>query len=436
MEKEIRLKRLHLTAATVARTLLALVFLFSGFVKAIDPLGTAYKIQDYCTAFSWTFLYDYAKFLAFLLFSFELVAGLTLLLGLSRRKGIWAVTLFLTCMTALTCCIYMTDPIRDCGCFGDAVSLTNGQTFAKNIVLLALSLVVLTCRQPLYALFGSATSRWAFAVCLLVPVILGVYSLRHLPMIDFRPYRIGNKLQELMTVPQGAPTDSIVMEYLYEKEGRQQRFTAVDIPYQDTAWHYLRREARVVRKGYVPPIHDFTILHPTYGDITQIILEYPSYTFLWISSKLETANHRPGPELKKLENYVQQYGYLLFVLTASTDDMIDEWSYEYDLETPFCSVDETTLRTIVRSNPGLVLLKNGEVYNKWSAHDLEQVVEALDGPLKSSPYGEKSDRSGFFVLWKLLQGFFFLLLLVYFIHLSSVIYNKIKQKRTSKTQTT
>ncbi len=428
-------KTIHLTVTTVSRVLLALVFIFSGFVKAVDPMGTAFKIQDYCTAFQWNFLYDYAKFLSFILFSFEMVLGEVLLFGISRRKAPWAATVFLTLMTALTLYLAIADPIQDCGCFGDAIILTNWQTFWKNIILLTLSMIVCLSKSEMYKVYSGRAARWAMVICILIPFSIGAHSLRHLPIFDFRPYRIGNYLPELMTIPEDAPRDSIVMEYYFAKDGVEKSFTAKNIPTGDTAWHYVRREQRIVRKGYVPPIHDFVVLHPTMGDITEDILQDSSYTFLWVSRRLEIANQRPGPYLKDLEAYTSQYGYHLFVLTASEDDRIQEWIYEYDLTTPFCSVDETTLKTMIRANPGLMLLKRGTVINKWSASEIETVVNNLHEPLEDSSIGSIPFNKGLPLPIQTLLLLLGVLLFIYVLYRLTLLKKKLHNKQTVNKQT-
>ncbi|HOQ58906.1 MAG TPA: DoxX family protein, partial [Bacteroidales bacterium] len=263
------MKKGHKILALISRLLLGITFVFSGFVKAVDPLGSTYKIQDYLQAFGLGFFDQYALFFSFVLFCLEFVLGMALLLGAAQRFFAYLALVFISLMTLLTLVIAIGNPVSDCGCFGDALVLTNWQTFAKNIFLLLLSLTLVSFKGPLYKVFGEKTQKWACMVCLLMVILVAVHSLRHLPMLDFRPYKTGNSIPELMQIPPGAPRDSVVMEYVYEKEGVYRSFGLENYPAGDTTWHFVDRKERIVRKGYEPPIHDFVLLHPVYGDITE-----------------------------------------------------------------------------------------------------------------------------------------------------------------------
>lgn len=377
------MKAFHKIMALIARAVLGLTFIFSGFVKAVDPLGTVYKIQDYLEAFGMTFFNEYAVFFSFVLFSFELVLGLTLLFGSWPKVTSWCAMIFCAAMTVLTFVLALTNPVSDCGCFGDAVILTNWQTFEKNIILLILSLLLLLYKDELYHLFGRKTRVWAALLSLAIPVGIGLTAYRHLPLIDFRPYKIGTYLQDNMVIPEGAPLDSTVTEYIYEKNGVQQSFTLANYPAGDTAWHFVDRKEWVARKGYEPPIHDFEMLHPEYGDITDMVLTDTAYTFLWVAYKLEKADRSCMEMVQHLQQYVMDYGYTMYGLTSSTTEIVDEWVYEYDLAFEICSMDEIALKTMIRSNPGLILLKNGTVCNKWASRDIKRMEKDFDKPVEA-----------------------------------------------------
>ena len=199
---------LHVTGS-IARTLLAFTFLFSGFVKAIDPQGTVYKIEDYLKAFGgfFTDLMPMAGVAAVCLILLEWLLGWAMLLNVKTNWTSWIALLFYLVMTPLTLYIALTNPVSDCGCFGDALVLTNWQTFWKNIILLTLVIILLCCRKAIPQLF----SWWAELCIALLALISGglimLYSYNHLPIIDFRPYKIGNNIPELMEIPEGAPHD-------------------------------------------------------------------------------------------------------------------------------------------------------------------------------------------------------------------------------------
>ncbi len=377
-------EKLSKVMALIARVALGVTFVFSGFTKAVDPQGTAYKIGDYLQAFEWSFLNEYATLAAILLITFEMCLGLMLLLGMYRRRVNLLTLLFVAVLTGLTLYVAIANPVSDCGCFGDAIHLTNRQTFEKNIILLLLSCLLVLYRGPLYEVYGPHTTGWAFALSLLIPLSLMFFSNRHLPQIDFRPYKTGKSIPEQMTLPDGLDRDSVQMVYIYEKNGVQQRFSLDDCPFDDKTWQFVDREETVIREAQLPPVHDFNLMHPERGDISEEILSDSGYTFLIVTPLLDGTHRRALPALLQLQEYAAKGHASLYWLTASSESQIREWRFEYDLNMDFCTVDETVLKTMVRSNPGLLLLKDGVVYQKWSAHDIPQVQKYLDRPLADS----------------------------------------------------
>jgi len=427
------MKSFHKTMAWIARILLGGTFVFSGFVKAVDPLGTTYKIQDYLQAFSWNVFYEYSLFLAVTLISFEMVLGFTLLLGSWQRIVSFVTVVYMLLMTLLTLYIALRNPVSDCGCFGDAVVLSNRQTFEKNVVLLILSLLLWLYREPLYHVFGSRTSVWALLLALCISLFICTLSYRHLPLLDFRPYKTGTHLIDKMIVPPGAAQDSVVTEYIYEKDGQQHRFTLADYPAGDTAWHFVDRREKVIRRGYVPPIHDFEILHPERGDITEEILSLERYCFLFVSPRLDKSNRRAVRAMQEVQDYALVHDYPVYGLTASPSVLVEEWKYEYDLLFDFCSVDEITLKTMIRSNPGLILLKDGTIYNKWAWRDIPSFSRLADHPLSDENLGRMRDSRDRDRVVKLIAGALLLYLFLYVFRGASLINDYVKRKKNKPT---
>ncbi len=359
--------------AVLARFILGLTFLFSGFVKAVDPLGTVYKIQDYLQAFGWLFFEEYAMALSVLLFGFEMLLGFSHLFGFRQRLTARVTTLFVAVLTSFTLVIALTNPVSDCGCFGDAVTLSNWQTFEKNVILLLLSLMLLSYKGKLYHTFGKRTAPATFILSMIVPLFIASYSYRHLPFIDFRPYKVGADLPSQMIRPADAPQDSFVVQFIMEKDGHRKRFYEDEYP-TDTAWHYVDRKEIQVRKGYQPPIQDFVIIHPQEGDITMKVLTDTSYVFLLSMPYLEEADGRFLDAVYALQEYAKAQHYPIYILTASPLREQERFAFENKLDIPFCLSDEIALKTMVRSNPGLVLLKGGVVYSKWSARDINDFI--------------------------------------------------------------
>jgi uncharacterized membrane protein YphA (DoxX/SURF4 family) len=376
----------------VARLLLGLLFVFSGFVKALDPLGSTYKIDDYLDAFGWVYFKDLSLLLSFMLSAAEFFLGLALLIGVYKKVVSLATLLFMLFVTPLTLYIAVTNPVTDCGCFGDALVLSNTATFLKNLVLLALAFFVYWKNDAFLTFYGAHTTRYAALWCLAFPLLISTWCYRHLPLIDFLPYRIGNSLPALMKAPEGAPTDSIATLFIYEKNGVQKKFPLDKAPLTDTTWHFVDREDVAVREGYRSPIHDFVLEHPEQGNITQEVLNDPSYTFLLVSDKLEDMNYSCLQAMMDAKLYADKHGYRFLALTNSNDRIIQDWKYEYDDAMVFCMLDDRTLKTMIRSNPGLFLLKQGTVYQKWSFRDVPD-LNGVKQPLDKLPLGALSEPS-------------------------------------------
>jgi len=277
-------------------------------------------------------------------------------------------------MTPLTLWLALTNPITDCGCFGDAIILTNWQTFSKNVVLLIAAIIVVYWPEQMVR-FISQSNQW-IVINYTALFILGVaaWSLFYLPRFDFRPYHIGANIPEGMVIPEDAEQPQFETTFILEKDGQQQEFTLDNYP--DSTWTFVDSRTVLTRQGYVPPIHDFSILTDEGVDITDVILADTSYTMLLVAPHLEDADDSHLDLINELFEYTRQHGYPFYCLTASTESGINHWRDITGAEYPFCNTDETTLKTIVRSNPGLVLLKNGTVIGKWSHNNLPVIEES------------------------------------------------------------
>lgn len=358
---------------SVSRTLLAITFLFSGFVKAIDPLGTVYKIEDYLKAFGGfcTDLLPLAGTAAVCLIAFEWLLGWAMLLNIRTRLTSWLALVFMLIMTPLTLWIALTNPVSDCGCFGDAIVLTNWQTFWKNIILLCLVIVLLVCNKAIPQLF----SGWAELVLSLLGLgIAGgimAYSYTHLPPMDFRPYKVGNHIPTLMEIPEDAAPDVYETTLIYEKDGVQQEFTLENYPKGDPEWHFVDQHSVLIQKGYVPPIHDFEIITMDFEDITYDVLESDEPIALVIIYDIQKMDRS---QLDKVAYSIHEYS-KVYILTGSGEEAVEELTEELGwdeetMETTFCFTDPVTLKTIVRANPGLVVLQNGTIIEK---HNFKQL---------------------------------------------------------------
>ncbi|MDR2684483.1 MAG: DoxX family protein [Prevotellaceae bacterium] len=368
----------------ILRILFGAVFVFSGFVKAIDPLGTAYKMQDYLHAMGFMQFDNLALAGSILMLAFEFTIGLTLVSGIKMKLFSWCALLFMLAMTPLTFWIWMKNPVTDCGCFGDFLIISNSATFWKNIVLLAIIITIIYCEKyhrpflsPLPSWLVSA-SFFMFSVC------ISIYCLAHLPMFDFRPFKIGKNIPEQMIIPEGKPHDEYKTFFIYKnkKSGEKKEFSLNNLPYIDTIswkidtvnWEYIDQKTEV-KKGYEPPIHDFMIESQDYGDITDEVLSDTNFVFLFVMYDLKKTCARRLNELNTLYSKLNGKGLRVMALTSSIEDEIAEFRAEYGAEYPFFFTDATALKTAIRANPGVIVIKSGTVIDKWNANDTKKAFK-------------------------------------------------------------
>ena len=376
------MKRAKAVALYVARTVVGLTFILSGLVKAIDPLGTQYKIQDYLAAIPPSLsLPDMLTLLMSVSLSMvEFTLGAFMLTAISRRVTARLTLLFMVVMTAVTVWIYIADPVKDCGCFGDALTLTNLETLLKNIVLLALAALVAWRPTHIGRLMSRSNQMLLGQMLMLTPVALSFWCLYDLPLIDFRPYHIGADIKAGMEIPEGAEQPVFDTTFIMEKDGERREFTLDNYP--DSTWTFVDSKTVTVKEGYVPPIHDFSITAADGEDITDMVLGREGYTFLLISPDLDKADDQNFGDIDQIYEFSQDNSIPFYCLTASTEKSQQHWQNITGAEYPFCMTDATTLKTMIRSNPGLMLLEKGVVRGKWSHNRLPETTE-LETMLKA-----------------------------------------------------
>ena len=376
------MKRAKAVALYVARTVVGLTFILSGLVKAIDPLGTQYKIQDYLAAIPPSLsLPDMLTLLMSVSLSMvEFTLGAFMLTAISRRLTARLTLLFMVVMTAVTVWIYIADPVKDCGCFGDALTLTNLETLLKNIVLLALAALVAWRPTHIGRLMSRSNQMLLGQMLMVTPVALSFWCLYDLPLIDFRPYHIGADIKAGMEIPEGAEQPVFDTTFIMEKDGERREFTLDNYP--DSTWTFVDSKTVTVKEGYVPPIHDFSITAADGEDITDMVLGREGYTFLLISPDLDKADDQNFGDIDQIYEFCQDNSIPFYCLTASTEKSQQHWQNITGAEYPFCMTDATTLKTMIRSNPGLMLLEKGIVRGKWSHNRLPETTE-LETMLKA-----------------------------------------------------
>ena len=357
----------------ICRAILGLTFIFSGYVKATDPLGSQYKIHDYLEALALaSFIPDWLTLImAIGLAAVEFSMGIFTLFAMRRHATSKLMLAFMAMMTAITVWIAIANPVSDCGCFGDAIILTNVETLIKNIVLLACSVMIFIYPQKMVR-FISRPAQWiAVNYTVLFSIVSSILSLYLLPPFDFRPYYIGADIAKGMEIPEGAEQPEFETTFVLEKDGKKQTFTIDNYP--DSTWTFVDSKTVQTKQGYVPPIHDFNMEDAEGNDITADILEHKGYTFLLISPHLENADDSNFGEIDQIYEYAKENDIPFYCLTASTDKGRQHWQDITGAEYPFLTTDETTLKTIVRSNPGLLMLKGSKIVGKWSHNNLPDV---------------------------------------------------------------
>ena len=387
------MQKLRITVVNVCRFVLAATFIFSGYVKAIDPLGTLYKLKDYAAAMSLNgLLPDWVLVgIAIALGALEFALGVFMLFAV-RRHVVSRITLaFMAAMTVLTLWIFVADPVKDCGCFGDALKLTNGETLLKNIVLSACAALV-AWRPVDMARFISRSNQWIVRYYTVAYIVItSVYCLYTLPIFDFRPYHVGMNIKQGMEIPEGAEQPEFESTFLLKKNGETREFTLDNYP--DSTWEYVDTRTVQTKKGYEPPIHDFALTSCDTGeDITEQVLTKKGYTFLLVSPRLAVADDSNFGDIDQIYEYAEENGIDFYCVTASANNEIERWRDLTGAEYQFCNADETTLKTMIRSNPGLMLLKDGTIIGKWSHNALPQ-TDDLTAPLQQLTIGKVQNDS-------------------------------------------
>jgi hypothetical protein len=276
--------------------------------------------------------------------------------------------------TPLTFSLALTNPVSDCGCFGDAVHLTNWQTFFKNLILLIPSIFLFFKRNSILPLFKPKAEWIQISAAGTIFVLFSFYNLSYLPVIDFLPYKSGTFIPEQMIIPENAEPDKYETTFIYEKDGIQKEFTLEDYPANDTSWVFIDQKSVLVKKGYIPPIHDFVLNTIEDEDITDKILSSGNFTMLMISVKIGELKQKNIDKGFEISSKLLSNGIDVYLVTSSGKEEIGK--YSTDLKWLFA--DETTLKTMIRANPGFMLIREGRIIGKWSLAGLPSLDEIIE----------------------------------------------------------
>jgi len=375
-----------------ARVIVGVVFVFSGFVKSIDPLGTAYKISDYLHAFHLEFFNPLALPASIGLSGIEMLIGLLLLVGIYRRFSTIIALLFILVMDGVTLYLAIANPISDCGCFGDALILTNWQTFWKNVFFTACIAFLFIYHKRLTYMAAKRDAAFILFFCIAYPIMLSIYCYTWaLPLVDFRPYKIGNTIEAGSRVELEGPEFETTL--IYEKDGVQKEFTLDDYPANDPSWIFVTTISTEIGGSTKAEGELFFLSDELGDDVTEEVLDQPGYTFLLVSGKMQRAKETKADLINDIYDYALENQYKFYGVTASSDADIEEWRINTGAEYPFLKADETLLKTVIRSNPGLLLLKQGKVIYKWAALQVPE-EKFFDRPLDEINFNQLAKRMG------------------------------------------
>ncbi len=374
-------------AVTISRILVGALFIFSGLVKAIDPLGLAYKMQEFFEVWAaegyfkslMGWLNNYALGFSIFMITLEVVLGVALLIGWQKKLTSWLLFLLTLFFTFLTAYVLFSGKIRACGCFGDCIPLTPIQTFTKDIVLSALIILILAQQKYIQPLFKNSIATAIVLLALVAVLLLQFYVLRHLPLKDCLPYKPGNNILELRKMPKDAVQDKFSYSFVYEKAGTKKEFDVAALP--DSSWTFVERKQVLVQKGKnnIPLINDFSFTTASGNDTTEAILSQPGeYYLLFTKEPKELKN--AAKEFMDDINFIFKVvaaGKKIYVITSNrvmADKRYGLFIEGKKIDAPIFTCDGTAIKTAARADITLYLINGGVIKNKWAGAD---ILEAL-----------------------------------------------------------
>lgn len=366
------------------RAIVGLLFIFSGLIKANDPLGFGYKLQEYFEVFHIAFLNDYATVFAILLCTIEIVLGALLLLGIRSRNVASGLLLTIIFFTFLTFYSAFFEVVTSCGCFGDAIPLTPWQSFSKDIVLLIMILYIYKKRTEIMPLISSERAQnWILGFIVLISLGFGLYTYNFLPILDFLPYKIGNNIPSLMIMPPGAPQDVYQITYTLKNKSTGETKSLTDKEYlssgiwKDKNWEITGDpESKLISKGFEVKIKDLKITDSQGTDYNTEILENPYYNLVIVAYDLSKTDLIGIGNLNALAiNAAENFNIRTVFLTSNSAQDAEAFSKNNKLVMEVFYADAIPLKSMVRANPGVLLLKNGTVINKWHFRNLPSYDE-------------------------------------------------------------
>tara|TARA_R110000868_G_scaffold379928_1_gene645891 strand:+ start:5176 stop:6273 length:1098 start_codon:yes stop_codon:yes gene_type:complete len=357
---------------TLCRIFVGVLFIISGFIKLNDPVGFSFKLEEYFSpgVLDLEFLMPYALGISIFVVILEVLLGVMLLIGFRTKITLWSLLLMIVFFTFLTFYSAYFNKVTDCGCFGDAIKLTPWESFTKDVILLVLIIVLFLGAKYIKSPIGNRSQRFLVGLSLLVSAIFAYYVLHHLPAIDFRPYKIGANIEEGMGIPENAPAAIFDYSWTFNVDG-EEKVVVTNGDYPAVEGEFIGVETKEIQKGYEPPIHDFTIERDG-EDLTASLLQEPKLVMV-IAYDLAKSQYSVFNDIKEVTDKAIKSGYKVIGMSASGPDYTQKMKKEYQLDFDFYFTDQTTLKTIVRSNPGVLVLEQGTIVQKVHYNDLDDL---------------------------------------------------------------
>ncbi len=357
----------------IARVFVAITFIFSGFVKLVDPLGSAYKFQEYFGAdvLNLEFLIPFALPFSIVLIIAEIMLGIMLLIGFKPKLTVWSLAILTFIFLFLTWYSAYYNKVTDCGCFGDAITLTPWETFYKNILLIILIALLFVKIDLIKSIFSTKISKVITFACLFVFLFITYHVLVHLPLIDFRAYAVGKNIPEGMIYPEDAKKSIYKDTWIYGVNGEEKEYTTEEKPWEIEGATFVDRKTKLIEKGYEPSIHDFT-MEKDDVDFTDLLMQ-KERLMLIVMYNLQKVDKEALKHINEVIAKAQGNGYDVYAFSSSPLGEYESLKREFDLDLELLFCDETTLKTIVRANPGIVTINKGTISGKWNALDYKKV---------------------------------------------------------------
>lgn len=356
-----------------SRIFVGILFIISGLIKLNDPVGFSYKLAEYFSepVFNMPFFEPYSLTIALILVILEVVLGVMLLIGHNSKFTILNLLIMIVLFTFLTFYSAYYNVVKDCGCFGDALKLTPWQSFTKDVVLLFFILILFINQKLVKPLFIIKTQNKILYGSLITCIILAFWVLNHLPIIDFRPYKVGNNIQKGMEIPEGAPKSVVEMIFIYKVNGVNKEFSEKDLMALPEGAEFVDRKDKVISEGYVPPIHDFSMTKNDSDYKDELLLE--PKLLMFVAYDVKKSSKDGMLKLEKLHQEAKNKGYKVIGMSGSSADDIAVAKKEYGLTFDFYFCDATPLKTIERANPSIVILEKGTIKQKVHHNDINNL---------------------------------------------------------------